>query len=300
MEVWVKKLKIKNDKGKLEWQKRLLVISQKRLFIVMEKPGTECLEIVDSIPLQEITSVDILSQKKIQKVDTRSFSIDMSTSFTLVEEWAQTAAGGRKSPQLNALEESPDAKDKNRKLQDYYDTLLTLNAPGQGGVLRITTLPDGFNDGQPYYFTDFVAVQKLRGADDKNSSRALPSDLQTVEDELQRLSRAYAKVFARDTRFERLQASLRRVWNSVWLNTAILAFIVANFVCTIRGLENRDPRYDALYERVDLFFTVIFTVGARHCSLWANCKNCGASQKILAQFSQIVKIVARQIVAHHK
>jgi hypothetical protein len=40
MEIWGKKPKIKNDKGRLEWQTRLLVISHKRLLILMTKDRT--------------------------------------------------------------------------------------------------------------------------------------------------------------------------------------------------------------------------------------------------------------------
>jgi hypothetical protein len=43
------KIKIKTGKGKLGWQEQLLVISQKRLFIVMDKPGTDSLEILQEV-----------------------------------------------------------------------------------------------------------------------------------------------------------------------------------------------------------------------------------------------------------
>ena len=54
MEYNVEKLKIKSsDHEKLDWNQRMLIISTKRLFIVMEKGRSATHEIVDSIPMED-------------------------------------------------------------------------------------------------------------------------------------------------------------------------------------------------------------------------------------------------------
>ena len=61
------------------------------------------------------------------------------------------------------------------------------------------------------------------------------------------------------------QARLQKVWDSNYFHVATLALIVSNFVFTIKGMENKNPKLVDLYERIDTIYTVLFAAGAgRH------------------------------------
>ncbi len=57
MKMWVEMLKIQSEGNFLEWDSKILVLTSKRLFI-LNRMTFNCFEIGDSIPMQEIQSVD--------------------------------------------------------------------------------------------------------------------------------------------------------------------------------------------------------------------------------------------------
>jgi hypothetical protein len=99
-------------------------------------------------------------------------------------------------------------------------------------ILRISTLPEGFNRGQSYYF--LLRAQDVPCLDDSG-----PIPLRTRADaDALAVSLAVAAArrrgdHARETRFLRLQRRLRRAWESIPFNLAVLVLIVSNFVFTV-------------------------------------------------------------------
>ncbi len=57
MKMWVEMLKVQSEGNFLEWDSKILVLTSKRLFI-LNRMTFNCFEIGDSIPMQEIQSVD--------------------------------------------------------------------------------------------------------------------------------------------------------------------------------------------------------------------------------------------------
>ncbi len=148
-------------------------------------------------------------------------------------------------------------------LQKKYDEQLTASGvnSASSGILRITTQHNGFNDGQPYYFSQIEDLRIVGTEARRSSIGDERGGIDLVEEHISRLSHAYKKVFAIETRFQRLQTGLRRTWNSFPFNMIILALIISNFIFTVKGMENTDPAADSFYERLDLIYTIIFAVG---------------------------------------
>ncbi len=275
MEMWVKKLKVKNDKGKIEWQPRLLVVSNKRLFILMKKDETSVLDIVDSIPMQEIESVSKVGADELQRrTSSRRLSVHSFTDKTIrsIDSLRSTLRNWIPKAKLKTNSDFDSLKEKSEVLQKKYDELLTADGvdSASSGILRITTKHGGFNEGQPYYFSH---IQELRttGSDARHTSIGDEphSVIDVVEGHISKLSHAYKQVFAIETRFQRLQAGLRSTWNSLPFNMIILALIVSNFIFTVKGMENTDPANDGFYERLDLIYTIIFSIGPSSTSPFA-------------------------------
>ena len=161
------------------------------------------------------------------------------------------------------FEDSAGARERSRKLKGKYDTLLrTSTDDDHKHYFRITTHPEGFNNGYPYYFS---ALSQLRLVPGTHSEVKRPESKQQVvdfvSDEIAMLAEARRRAFARETRLRRLQTTLQKIWQSLFFNIIIMLLIVSNFVFTVRGMENKNPERDAFYEKVDLLYTVIFALG---------------------------------------
>jgi hypothetical protein len=271
MEFWTKKFNRASvplyvtAEQEVAWQDRLLVITDKRIFICTEKhivkdggkhqksrptalhannerakdsnSSVASMEIVDSIPLEEITSV----------------SIDMDSTPGV---WTNEMLHGGKhaNPQLE-LQETEKSLLRFRPKSAERDGLCEP-------ILRILTKPNEFNRGEPYYF--LLRQQQCPCVDGDGSPVPLKSraDATLLADRLAALAKRRHTEHARENRFLRLQKRLRQWWNSVPFNLLVLALIVSNFAFTVLQLENQDSDMQTFYENVDLAYTIIFTIGA--------------------------------------
>ncbi len=248
LEVWVEKLVLHSDADKLQdlkWQPRLLVLANKALFILRvanhsnkdREIDYKHLEIVDSIPLHEIAFVDPISSFEFRRKYSRGASIKKAASMSAT----------------NSVYEDSDNHVKERnQLLDKYDRMLS-NPDHALPCLRITTAPEGFNDGRPYYF--------LFGSDFVSNDPAKPS-IEEFAREIRELSETQKQSAAFQVRLRRFQAALQSVWQSTAFNLVVLALIVSNFVFTVRGMESTNPDDDGFFERVDLIYTLFFALGA--------------------------------------
>jgi hypothetical protein len=147
LKVWVDMLNIQNEGNLLEWDSKILVVTSKRLFII-NRTTFNCFEIGDSIPIQEIQSVDIV--KDIFRRD-RSNLCRLSRLCNLWKPGTPPRTNFNCSSDALYAGHNADCETSKRALTDKYEALL-LNAGATKMCLRITTAPGGFNDGQPYYF----------------------------------------------------------------------------------------------------------------------------------------------------
>jgi hypothetical protein len=281
MEFWTKKFTSTSQSSHSQhecekaWQDRLLVITEKRIFILTEKEVTNnrikkrksftlspnlssvnmdssvsrssnmdingvrstvsvCLEIVDSIPMEEIISV----------------SLDMDSNPGMWDYDSRDA--DRRNSQSDLLATERSLRQSRPKTDE----------DSSEPMLRILTKPNKFNCGEPYYF--LLPKQDYPCLDTSQNTMPLRtrSDAEALANHLAALAGRRHTEHARENRFLRLQKLLRHGWNSMPFNLLVLALIVSNFAFTVMQLENTDPDMQPFYEDVDLAYTVIFTVGA--------------------------------------
>jgi hypothetical protein len=274
MEFWTKKFNnqclASHDANEFKeaWQDRLIVITEQRIFILTEKAiannkdfrqrhsfttsnsasklefdfirstGKACLEIVDSIPMEEITSI----------------SLDMDNNPGMWDPDPTDTEKRSSQTDLRATE---------RSLRQLRPGLSDQDQPNEP-MLRILTKPSKFNRGEPYYFLlreqDFPCLD----ASEKTAPLRTRDDANALASRLAALAARRHMEHARENRFHRLQKILRHAWNSVSFNLLVLALIVSNFAFTVMQLENKDPDMQPFYENVDLAYTIIFAVGVTH------------------------------------
>jgi hypothetical protein len=252
LEVWVYKLAIHGGDDASEtliWQPRLLVLAQERLFI-LRKVAQGFPEIVDSIPLHEIDRCVQFTNSKIEK--SRNGSLKKTGSRVL------SSSGLHEDYEDNSY----NTNERNRRMIDKYDLLLSSQTRK---CLRITTSPDGFNDGRPYYF-HFSRDSKLDVSRDSEVGEIGATDkLRVSMEEVRKLIDDMSKEQKKSVEFQvglkKFQFALQRVWLSTAFNVLVLLLIVSNFVFTVRGMENVNPDNDAFFERVDLIYTILFALG---------------------------------------
>ncbi len=320
-EMWTKKF---NNKSQNEgnndkiWQERLLIVTEKRLFIItkkvqeknrrgsgvsetlvpennMEKVQDKDLEIVDSIPMEEIISVEVGSESTpwsndpaLEKSTSSIFPLQLHKLFhksanQLLEGDSEDLAAKKirdATEQIEMKVRSPLLPELER--EQYCD-----------GILRIRTKLVGFNRGNPYYFMLKKDATSLKGgvgrkdaASLERKERFLPTaammrarplpgrpgrrDSTTLihEHNSGEVAKMLAKLafkrkvdFSRETRFIRLQAFLQEIWNSLPFNMVVLLLIVSNFIFTVQQLENNDPGRQRFFETVDMAYTVLFSIG---------------------------------------
>jgi hypothetical protein len=192
------------------WQDRLLVVTEKRIFVVIEKTvkdGVEqqqelagldkeggkrtscnvCMEIVDSIPLEEITSVSLDSAS------------DPGT-------WSCHEA---KQSQSNM--EPFDSERNLRRLLQLRPAAIAADGPCEP-ILRILTKPSKFNRGEPFHF--LLPPQDLPCLDAEGGAAPLRAraDAEALAGRLSALAARRRAEHARENRFRRLQKLLRAGW----------------------------------------------------------------------------------------
>ena len=185
MEAWIDKLKVTYDKETIEWQKRLLIITTKRIFIIIQKNTNHFLEIVDSIPLQEITSIRILAEGNSPQMRTERRSLARMFDSS---DWSTSS----KKKSALGLQDGKH-KSMGQALEDHFDHLLSPTSRGEDRILKIATLPGGFNGGQPYYFTRARDIRRpARNAVETRLKRAStpPANIAALEEEVLRVSQA--------------------------------------------------------------------------------------------------------------
>jgi hypothetical protein len=315
-EVWTKKF---NNKSKI-WQDTLLIVTERRLFIVSKKdsktveqsadgeeskdvlkpndwiqPTDKDLEIIDSIPMDEIVSVE-LNTDYLNKPWSPVFVEKDRPIEKALQKWFQSVA---ESLSLNIEFKSKNQKMRQQAIdaitaaeeqlkQDAGEFRQQLTSDPQNsyceGLIRVVTDPEGFNRGHPYYFLvrkdtfkswkgtlDWKQAREgisrtlshLQRRNKQDISRARKAeDLDNkVERKLKSLAAKRRLDVKRETRFLRLQAYLQSIWNSKRFNIALLFLIVSNFVFTVQQLENDDPSRQRYFEDIDLAYTIIFSIG---------------------------------------
>ena len=178
IEMWTKKFKssssIFNESMDSAWQERLVIVTDKRIFIVTKKQdvqgtighGSETpnLEIVDSIPLEEITSIGLDGEPGMSEADVPPAPpAPRSSSFLSLNIFHAASSF------IHARPAEPDPLSRaGSRLDDGWSTARRTDsrprdaAPEPGRppasedycepILRIATEPGGFNHGQTYHF----------------------------------------------------------------------------------------------------------------------------------------------------
>jgi hypothetical protein len=234
MQLWTKKFNTSNSKCNefdKAWQDRLLIVAEKRIFIVTRKLNTACdhtfrhsidsvdraggspgspgnadLEIVDSIPVEEIASISI--EGTPGEWDGDKPKTDASFLVKTVRRAASVITSiDRRSKRDNVCPATEEERTAERLAMERQ--LLRNSIPSHldgfcEPILRISTRPEGFNRGQSYYFL-------LRAQDFPCLDESAPVPLRTHADAdalAARLTAAVARrrgEHARETRFLRLQ-----------------------------------------------------------------------------------------------
>jgi hypothetical protein len=291
------------------WQNRLLIVTERRLFLASWKltesvqqfdgnewdtPDSKDLEIVDSIPMEEIVSVEqcevgttqwtpVFEEERAPSLQIKlkewfeKFGEDFINKFVNKSKGEQTREDAKKmrkmtkekvdSIQQLLISEQVKNYCNEPKLQGYYENFV-----------RIVTHPEGFNRGHPFYFLlrkgSFLHWKKQK------SSRPLfglsfatkhgrANDATQNEPEDQRfvrkvkwLAAARHKEVERKTWFSRLQIYLQRIVHSGVFTMVVLALLISNFVFTVQQLENDDPSRQPYFEKIDMAYTIIFSIGS--------------------------------------
>jgi hypothetical protein len=264
MQVDVEKLKIKQGTAAApDWQKRQLILSSKRIFIIMCMDESEY-EIIDSIPLEEIKGVNQWGTTPVATVKQFNLTILVYKVVLLLDDWI-SGFNSLRPFSRNKKGKDPEVPDRPKcpgNVVELLDTFIEEN-PSEH-VLEISTKPGGFNDGQPYVFKSFKNIKKSApsSSEGRQNSNTSHENFERVERMIRKLASAYKKVFMIESRFDRLQQSMQKIWKSTIFNFILLFIIVSNFAFTVKGLENTDSSNDAFFERVDIVYTVLFSVGS--------------------------------------
>jgi hypothetical protein len=309
-EVWIKKFNTKSQTiGFSSWQERLLIVTDRRLFVISRTEAklesmtqsaspekstatvhaSKDLEIVDSIPVEEIISVEFnngqngwepVFELKPPTLKKKLQEIILKVAEFLNIDIKLKAKNEEKREETRQLIESVQGL----LTQEYLRQLFIEEDSYWGGLVRIVTDPEGFNRGHPFYFLlKKETYSSLKGAlhwkqATKGISRTLSnlnwqnkapqtnavskkSEDQKVVRKLQKLAHKRRLEVKRETRFLRLQTYLQSIWNSKRFNFIVLFLIVSNFVFTVQQLENTDPARQPYFEKIDLAYTIIFSCG---------------------------------------
>jgi hypothetical protein len=292
-EFWVKKFCYKTPNSEVEgcaWQDKLLIVTEKRIFIVTQKEKAASkerrgstasvtdesnseLEIVDSIPMEEILSVQVEDEKDGKWEE---------SSTERVRNWFWEWAKQQKKKYYSVLFEQGEEngmgqdseKEKRKNDIEKIQSKLRLKIEDSAQdccdrILRITANPSGFNRGIPFFFL----VKNKKPIRLVKTWTELEKDVLQKQGGLIKLANQLSTLATkrrtdhkRETRFLRFQQALQCVWDSMAFNLVVLGLIVSNFIFTVQQLENNDPGQQRYFENVDLAYTIIFTIGEQFCS----------------------------------
>ena len=278
----------------------LLIATEKRLFIVSHSTGvdkqnqqqhdsdfwarplesleSESLEIIDSIPLEEVEEICVgIADSKTVRPRSKWFSgnpqwfLERMSSFSTSDFSSEDVPDS--TPQNGPRLEDTEAEIE-RKLAEMASEPEWVRE--YEGFLKISTTKKlfGFNGGRTYYFMvkkkSYRLSGKSSGGDAKQDSSA-PSttpgldkkegELEQVCHKLRTLNVKRQQAYYRHHAFRLFQANLQLIWDSLAFNFCVLILIVSNFIFTVQQLENKDPSQQPYYERIDLIYTIIFCVG---------------------------------------
>jgi hypothetical protein len=272
MEFWVKKFNSSQSTSDLDkaWQDRLIIVTEKRLFIVTKKqippkkddtiiqahphgseseyeyrPSTDDLEIVDSIPMEEIISFSLESEpsnlEDNEHAGSDSFiSKSLRRTATLLggmrdrsrrDDSGETTEDDRRSEQRNLWQSIMSGR------CEQSSRLLTLTPDDfRNPVLHITTKQSGFNRGHSYFFLLCQQDHPCIDGDVASHGTAplcTPAHAEVLTARLSALVVRRCKEHARETWFHRLQQRLCQAWDSFAFNLAVLVLILSNFAFTV-------------------------------------------------------------------
>jgi hypothetical protein len=246
-----------------------------RFFPSIEAKDSE-LEIVDSIPLEEVTSIRLEPESLVQALagDARKIKIgaqvDSSTSILS----AQRARKSSRKASLFSPASLLDAGPAETKTREDKVDIAALTAKirffaqesdpyHRDRILVVSTENEGFNRGQTYYFVvrnqQYPFLKSKVGVIKKDMFDS--ADLTALSESMIYQASKHRTDFERKNMFTRIQKLLQMVWDSIPFNLAVLALIVSNFVFTVQQMENDDPARQPYFDRIDLAYTVLFTIG---------------------------------------
>jgi hypothetical protein len=269
MEFWTKKFNSGCTVPNFEnsWQDRLVVVTERRIFIITKKfdphsvsvcntvqgrtsisslyEKDSLLEIVDSIPMEEIVSVEMKDDAALHDEDEVSHNDNGNGSIKGSKKDASTH-GKRISSYIqfasNLLNKTQSvSEDANTTASDIHCLRETLSTPNAQcarqlfcpSLLRISTSPGGFNHGQTYHFLVRRDGHRLL---DKSGEEVLADSGRLVR-WITAMADRRRREHASETRFARMQQRLQAVWDSVPFNVAVLALITSNFVFTVEQVR---------------------------------------------------------------
>jgi hypothetical protein len=314
------------------WIDRYMIVTDKRIFLVSKRLSTPNEadfgtttgniptedEIVDSIPLEEIQSVTKYCLDAVQQVQSDSVPSRHSQSFKWFKLVVQ-GIGEKVKPFKSQIFDDPSSLAKpagpnQTRIEKFEEVLRAFSQREpwkKDNILKIETIPRGFNSGVPYYFRlkadpdhllqrskilltfahcrpateGPVGNDRVSGGHPQQhkpfmrfpsqhallrslSGKALVPNVQkrvTVRElaaELRQLATARVQALERKSRLAHLRRRLKRMWDSAWFNAIVLVLLASNFILIIQEVENRDPDMTPYFKRVNICYTVAFSVGA--------------------------------------
>jgi hypothetical protein len=271
----------------------LLIATEKRLYIVttskddkydkiaqhgssfwnvpMESLESDTLEIIDSIPLEEVKLICIGGAGKEWD------HANSDERFQWLSGCLHRFFDGMANFLSSETELVQDIDSSEDTEQDIEGKLEEMSRNGDlppdfEGFLKITTTKErhGFNGGRTFYFmikkNSYRSLNKPSGRVDSKPTASsgkgeVESDLEHVSRRLKTLADRRRKAYRREHGFRLLQGKLQAIWDTMAFNICVLILIVSNFFFTVQQLENKDPSKHAYYETIDLVYTIIFTAG---------------------------------------
>ncbi len=284
MEIWIQVFNSKyseHETGK-RWNERLLIVTEKRMFIARKTSGFKSsdetlgthLEIVDSIPMKEVESVQLELDaqgtwddgggKPSANSAHAAFASISKAASRLAERIAPSdAAGSRAGSVRNLLPTGADllagggGGGGDGGGGGGVGKALRERLPGDAGdysgrLLRIATKAGGFNHGQCYYMMlrrgefprlrrggaevarDAIGGGGGGGDGGGGGGGAGDAAAEALAARLGKWALRCAAASRRRTRLARAQRRAREAWESTGFHAALLVLIAANFVFTVK------------------------------------------------------------------
>eukprot|EP00961_Rhodomonas_salina_P283908 3836912-Rhodomonas_salina.3 len=212
---------------------RRIVVSAKSLMIT--RPDSDMF--IDSIPLHEVERISIIEKAESHEEDetrkSRHFTKTKASPSPISFHTQYKQPGRRPS----VSEESVPASDAEYRM------------------FQVVTPAGGFNSGRTYYFR----AETLSASEDWIR-------------ELKRMVKEAKRAHDRLSRMVNLQNKVRRIYVSTPTQTVVALLILGNFVLSAYETQLNPQTQNGLdtFKRIDLVFTILFTIWALSLSLHAN------------------------------